>query len=121
MPITSSSMVSGLLINVTFGLLHVFGKLPTYPSPKPILTLTSHSGQNVRLGEGQVGSFPEMYNDPFCCHVITLTDRLYCFQMGLDVIYGDTDSIMINTNSNDLAEVLKIGNKVRVLSGLRRG
>ena len=35
--------------------------------------------------------------------------------MGLDVIYGDTDSIMINTNSNDLAEVRKIGNKVRVL------
>ena len=32
--------------------------------------------------------------------------------MGLDVIYGDTDSIMINTNSNDLAEVRKIGNKV---------
>ena len=39
--------------------------------------------------------------------------------MGLDVIYGDTDSIMINTNSNDLAEVRKIGNKVRVLSGLK--
>ncbi|XP_073255535.1 DNA polymerase alpha catalytic subunit-like isoform X1 [Porites lutea] len=33
--------------------------------------------------------------------------------MGLDVIYGDTDSIMINTNSNDLAEVRKIGNKVK--------
>ena len=32
--------------------------------------------------------------------------------MGLDVIYGDTDSIMINTNTNDLAEVRKIGNKV---------
>ena len=37
--------------------------------------------------------------------------------MGLDVIYGDTDSIMINTNSNDLGEVRKIGNKVRLLSG----
>ncbi|CAH3175566.1 unnamed protein product [Porites evermanni] len=33
--------------------------------------------------------------------------------MGLDVIYGDTDSIMINTNSNDLSEVRKIGNKVK--------
>lgn len=32
--------------------------------------------------------------------------------MHLDVIYGDTDSIMINTNSTDLAEVKKIGNKV---------
>ena len=36
------------------------------------------------------------------------------------MIYGDTDSIMINANSNDLAEVRKIGNKVHVLSGLRR-
>ena len=27
--------------------LHVSGKLPTYPSLKPPLTLTSHSGQNV--------------------------------------------------------------------------
>ena len=32
--------------------------------------------------------------------------------LGLDVIYGDTDSIMINTNSEDLKEVIKIGNKV---------
>ena len=27
-------------------------KLPTYPSPKPTLTLTSDLGQNVGLGEG---------------------------------------------------------------------
>ena len=32
--------------------------------------------------------------------------------LGLDVIYGDTDSIMINTNSDDLKEVKKIGAKV---------
>ena len=30
----------------------VSGKLPTYPSPKPTLTLTSHLGQNAGLGEG---------------------------------------------------------------------
>ena len=52
MPITCSSMVSGLLINVTFGLFYVSGKLPTYPSPKPILSLTSHLRSNVGLGEG---------------------------------------------------------------------
>ena len=46
------------------GSLYVFGKLPIYPSPKPILTLTSHLGQNVGLGEGWVGSFPETYNEP---------------------------------------------------------
>ena len=32
--------------------LYVSGKLPIYPSPKPISTLTSHLGQNVGLGEG---------------------------------------------------------------------
>ena len=43
---------------------YVSGKLPTYPSPKSTLTLTSHLGQNVGLGEGWVGSFPETNNDP---------------------------------------------------------
>ncbi|TSK98505.1 DNA polymerase alpha catalytic subunit [Bagarius yarrelli] len=34
-------------------------------------------------------------------------------KMNLDVIYGDTDSIMINTNSSNLDEVFKLGNKVK--------
>ena len=34
------------------GLIEVSGKLPTYPSPKPTLTLTSCLGQNVDSGEG---------------------------------------------------------------------
>ncbi|XP_028935411.1 DNA polymerase alpha catalytic subunit [Ornithorhynchus anatinus] len=34
-------------------------------------------------------------------------------KMNLEVIYGDTDSIMINTNSADLDEVFKLGNKVK--------
>ena len=34
-------------------------------------------------------------------------------QLGYDVIYGDTDSIMINTNSRDLDEVRQIGNKIK--------
>ena len=34
------------------GSLYVSGKLPTYPSPKPTLTLTSHLRQSVGLGEG---------------------------------------------------------------------
>lgn len=33
--------------------------------------------------------------------------------LGMDVIYGDTDSIMINTNSNNLAEVMQVGNAVK--------
>ena len=35
-----------------FGSLYVSGKLPTYPSPKPSLTLSSFLGQNVGLGDG---------------------------------------------------------------------
>ena len=34
------------------GSLYVSGKLPTYPSPKPTLTLSFHLEQNVDLGEG---------------------------------------------------------------------
>ncbi|XP_066879086.1 DNA polymerase alpha catalytic subunit isoform X2 [Kogia breviceps] len=34
-------------------------------------------------------------------------------KMNLEVIYGDTDSIMINTNSTSLEEVFKLGNKVK--------
>ena len=47
------------------GLLYVCGKLPTYPSLKPTLTLSSHLGQKVGLGDRSVSSFPEMYYDPF--------------------------------------------------------
>ena len=32
--------------------IYVSWKLPTYPSHKPTLTLTSHLGQNVGLGQG---------------------------------------------------------------------
>ena len=41
------------------GSLYASGKLPTYPSPKSTFTFTCHLGQNVGLGEGQVGSFQE--------------------------------------------------------------
>ncbi|XP_035219808.1 DNA polymerase alpha catalytic subunit-like isoform X2 [Stegodyphus dumicola] len=34
-------------------------------------------------------------------------------KMGLDVIYGDTDSIMINTNQTELDEVTLLGNRVK--------
>ena len=42
----------------------ISGKLPTYPSSKPTLTLASNLRQKVGLREGWVGSFPETYNDP---------------------------------------------------------
>ena len=36
--------------------------VPTYPSLKPTLTVTSYLGQNVGLGEGSMGSFQKTYN-----------------------------------------------------------
>ena len=37
---------------ILLGSFYVSVKLPTYPSPKPTLTLSSYCGQNVGLGEG---------------------------------------------------------------------
>ena len=42
----------GFGAGANFGSLYVSGKLPTYPSPKPTLTLSSYLGQNVGLAEG---------------------------------------------------------------------
>lgn len=43
-----------------------------------------------------------------------LTNTRDCVQkMCFEVIYGDTDSIMINTNSLDYEQVFKIGNKIK--------
>ena len=47
--------VSQLFLSETIAALpagYASGKLPTYPSPTPTLTLTCHLGQNVGLGEG---------------------------------------------------------------------
>ena len=40
----------GNLVGLEF--LDHYGKLSTYPFPRPTLTLISHLGQNVGLGEG---------------------------------------------------------------------
>jgi DNA polymerase alpha subunit A len=34
--------------------------------------------------------------------------------MGFEVIYGDTDSLMINTNSKEIEIVYKIGNQIKL-------
>ena len=51
-----------IIVDYVLGSLRVSAKLPTYPSPKPTLSLTSHLGQNVALKEGWVDSFPETFN-----------------------------------------------------------
>ena len=40
------------------------GKCPPLPLPQANTNITSHLGQNVCVGEGKVGIFPETYKDP---------------------------------------------------------
>ena len=47
-----SSLSSGEAALTFCGALYISGKLPTYPSPKPTLTLTSHLKENVGGGVG---------------------------------------------------------------------
>ncbi|KAK1884775.1 DNA polymerase alpha catalytic subunit, partial [Dissostichus eleginoides] len=70
-------------------------------------------------------SFSRFYAKPLAA-LVTHKGREWCVppqilmhtkdlvqKMNLEVIYGDTDSIMINTNSKSLEEVYKLGNKVK--------
>ncbi|XP_063063465.1 DNA polymerase alpha catalytic subunit [Engraulis encrasicolus] len=57
---------------------------------KPLAALVTHKGREILM------------------HTKDMVQK-----MNLDVIYGDTDSIMINTNSANLEEVFKLGNKVK--------
>ncbi|KAM6977643.1 DNA polymerase alpha catalytic subunit [Aplochiton taeniatus] len=57
---------------------------------KPLAALVTHKGREILM------------------HTKDLVQK-----MNLEVIYGDTDSIMINTNSNALEDVYKLGNKVK--------
>ncbi|MBN3304208.1 DPOLA polymerase, partial [Amia calva] len=57
---------------------------------KPLAALVTHKGREILM------------------HTKDLVQK-----MNLEVIYGDTDSIMINTNSTNLEEVYKLGNKVK--------
>ena len=69
----NSKMVSNLgvvsFILKGFGSLYVSGKLPTYPSPKPIFCPKWEVSVNVELGKGLVVSFPET-----CCGWVQLSN-----------------------------------------------
>ncbi|XP_070842398.1 DNA polymerase alpha catalytic subunit isoform X2 [Chaetodon trifascialis] len=58
---------------------------------KPLAALVTHKGREILM------------------HTKDMVQK-----MNLEVIYGDTDSIMINTNSTSLEEVFKLGTKVKV-------
>nr|XP_014348431.1 PREDICTED: DNA polymerase alpha catalytic subunit [Latimeria chalumnae] len=57
---------------------------------KPLAALVTHKGREILMNTKEMVQ-----------------------KMNLEVIYGDTDSIMINTNSTNLEEVFKLGNKVK--------
>ncbi|NXF16602.1 DPOLA polymerase, partial [Rhodinocichla rosea] len=57
---------------------------------KPLAALVTHKGREILM------------------HTKEMVQK-----MNLEVIYGDTDSIMINTNSTSLDEVFKLGNKIK--------
>uniref|UniRef100_UPI00398E84DD DNA polymerase alpha catalytic subunit n=1 Tax=Pristiophorus japonicus TaxID=55135 RepID=UPI00398E84DD len=57
---------------------------------KPLAALVTHKGREILM------------------HTKEMVQK-----MNLEVIYGDTDSIMINTNNTNLEEVFKLGNKVK--------
>ncbi|XP_052398928.1 DNA polymerase alpha catalytic subunit [Carassius gibelio] len=73
---------------------------PVLLTPPPVITLTLGSPMNPFSVKPQV---PKIL-----MHTKEMVQR-----MNLEVIYGDTDSIMINTNSTNLEEVFKLGNKVK--------
>ena len=74
---------------------YVTGKLPTYPSPKPTLTLISHLGQNVGLKEGLVGSFPLYLRQGGSCPVEVKCDScLTKEQAGVQVFFGPFEIIV---------------------------
>lgn len=47
---------------------------------------------------------------------ILLQTRELVRKMNLDVIYGDTDSLMIDSNSVDYDQVMKIGLRVKIIT-----
>lgn len=64
-------------------------------------------------------SFSRFYAKPLAALVtsrgreILLQTKNLVEQMNLEVIYGDTDSIMINSNSVDYEQVLKLGSQIK--------
>uniref|UniRef100_A0A2K6BY65 DNA polymerase n=1 Tax=Macaca nemestrina TaxID=9545 RepID=A0A2K6BY65_MACNE len=65
---------------------------------KPLAALVTYKGREVNVS---------------LCVMVTVFLLIFIIFMNLEVIYGDTDSIMINTNSTNLEEVFKLGNKVK--------
>ena len=65
-------------------------------------------------------SFSRFYAKPLAALVtsrgreILLQTKNLVEKMNLEVIYGDTDSIMINSNSVDYDEVFKLGAQIKV-------
>ena len=56
------------------------GKLPTFPSPNLILTLTSSEGQNVGLGRGGWADFRSLFQTTLPTYVVRVAVFNICNQ-----------------------------------------
>lgn len=78
---------------------------------KPLAALITKNGRSILMKTKELVENVRFF--------IYLQFRLINFiafnsQKKIEVIYGDTDSIMINTNLNDYDQVIKLGNMVTI-------
>ncbi|KJH48178.1 DNA polymerase, partial [Dictyocaulus viviparus] len=68
---------------------------------KPLAALITSKGREIRFN---TNSYLNLY-----CSIILMHTKDLVEKLGYSVVYGDTDSIMINTNSTDLKQAKKLG------------
>lgn len=75
--------------------------------------------QTSKTASSKINAFSRFYAKPLAALVtsrgreILLQTKSLVEKMNLEVIYGDTDSIMINSNSVDYDEVFKLGAQIK--------
>ena len=95
------------------GSFYVSWKLPTYPSTKPTLTLSSYFGKNVGLGEGEGKSFTETKNDP---RNVRNREREIDARVVLSGSYyevGDYHELSVECGKRALSIAKEVGNRKR--------
>ena len=100
-----SSLSKGQAALTFCGSLYISGKLPTYPSPKPTLTLTSHLKENVGGGVGGQFLRNVLWSHFACplpllaCHSKWFSYKITCLgpcplgNLGKKVVLGDQINI----------------------------
>ena len=95
------------------GSFYVSGKLPTYPSTKPTVTLSSYLGQNVGLRKGWGKCFTETKNDP---RYVRNREREIDAHVVLSGSYnevGDYHELNVECGKRALSIAKEVGNRKR--------